>query len=278
MNKKSYFCPMFQKNYRLFISILVLSSFFACSRYQKLLKSTDYEKKYEEAVKYYEKGEVQRALPLFEELIGVYRGTAKAEKIGYYHSYCNYYLGDYIMASYYFKNFSQTFPSSIHAEECAFMNAYCYYLNSPNFSLDQSSTFDAIKELQLFINKYPQSTRVEEANQIIDKLRLKLETKSYETAKLYFRVMDYKAAIIAFNNTIKDFPDTKYKEEVLYLIVKSNYLLAENSVESKKLERYSAAAEAYLKLIDSYPSSRYLNEAESIYETSLKQKSKIQNL
>ena len=58
------------------------------------------------------------------------------------------------MAAFYFKNFVRTYPTSKYAEESMFTAAYCYYLNSPAFSLDQSSTYKAIDELQLFANRY----------------------------------------------------------------------------------------------------------------------------
>ena len=155
----------------------VLVAFVAssCSKYQKVLKSTDLPYKFDMAMKYYEDGEYYRAEVLYEELIGLYRGLGKAEEIYYYHAYCNYYMEDYIMAGYYFDNFIKTYPTSKHAEECRFMSAYCYYMNSPESSLDQSNTVRAIDELQLFINRYPESDRVAECNDLMDVLRNKLE-------------------------------------------------------------------------------------------------------
>lgn len=266
-----YLCRMPKIIGFLLFFILIING---CGKYQKLLKSSDFEKKYEMAVKYFEKGDENKALPLFEELISIYRGTEKGEKILYYFAYCNYNLGDYILAAYHFKNFAKSFPSSVHAEECLYMNAYCHYLSSPVYSLDQTSTLEAIQEFQHFANAFPQSARVSEANELIDKLRFKLERKAYEIAKLYFRTMNYKAASIAFQNSIKEFPDSPFVEEMYFLIVKSNFLLAENSVEEKKKERYVETMTAYTNFIDKFPSSKYLNEAEGIYESSLKQKNK----
>lgn len=251
----------------LFFLIIMLCS---CSKYQQLLKSTDLGHKYEMAVQYYNDKEYYKAFPLFEELITLYKGTAKGEEVYYYYAYCNYYLDDYILAGYYFKNFSKTYPNSKHAEECQYMNAYCYYLNSPIPSLDQTNTYKAIEEMQLFINAYSQSDRIAKCNELIDELRDKLETKTYRNSKLYYNLSEYKAAIVAFNTTLKEFPDTKYKEDIVFLILKSNYLLASNSVESKKEERLKLAVEAYNTFIEEYPNSDYAKEAESIYENSLK--------
>ena len=106
-----------------------------------------------------------------------------------------------------------------------------------------------IYELQNFINAYTKSTRIPEANKLIDELRLKLETKAFDEAMLYFNLKEYQSATITLNNMLKDFPDSHNAEKIRYFIVKSNYTLAENSVYSKKLERYETtliAAELYL--------------------------------
>ena len=212
-----------------FISLL----FFSCSEYQKVLKSADYNLKYEKAVEYYEAEDYYRAQSLFDELISIFKGTDKAEDILYYYADCHYQQRDYILGAYYFDNFAKTFPYSKNTEKAAYTAAYCYFLNSPKASLDQTDTYKAIDAMQLYINKYPTSEFVDEANNIIETLRSKLEKKSYENAKLYFKLGNYQAASITLKNSIKDFPDSEYREEVLYLTVKSSYLLADMSIQSK---------------------------------------------
>lgn len=258
--------------------ILIFSALFAifsCSDYNKLLKSTDLDKKYEAAIRYYDKGNYAKAEPLLEELVSVYRGTAKAESILFYYAYANYNMGDYILAGYHFKNFTKTYPNSEHAEECAYMTAYCYYLNSSPYTLDQGDTKEAIKEFQSFVNQYPKSLRVASANEMIDKLRGKIERKVYEIAKQYYNISDYKAAIYSFKNLLNDFPDTKYREELSFLIVKSGYLLAINSIDSKKGERLKTTVSAYESFVAAFPKSSYIKEAESIYSSALKMKEKL---
>jgi len=265
---------MLKKTIHITITLLLFASV-SCSEYNKLVKSTDLDKKYEMAIKYYEKKDFVKALPLFEELVTVYRATTKAENIQYYYAYTNYNMGDYTLARFQFQNFISTFPNSVHIEEFAYLNAYCYYLDSPTYSLDQTDTKAAIKELQAFINQYPKSSRLTECNNIVEKLREKLERKAYEIAKQYYSIGDYKASIYSFQNTLKEFPDTKYSEELSFLIVKSNYLLAINSIETKKEERLTATINTYLKFIDKYPKSSYLKDAESMYTSALKIKQRI---
>lgn len=263
------------KKIALYSLILISITFVSCDGYNKLLKSSNYELKLEKANEYYTKGNYIKATALYEELIPVYKGTDKAEEIYYYFSYCNYYQGDYGLSQFHFKNYYRNFPMGKHAEECLFMNAYCYYLNSPVYKLDQTDTKNAMAELQNFIDQYPESSRLDSCNKIYDILRGKLEQKEYDIIKQYYNISDYKAAIASVKNFINDYPDSKYVDEMMFVTINSYYLLAINSLETKKLERLNLAIENYLKFVDLYPKSTFLNKAENVYESCLKMKSNL---
>ncbi len=258
------------------ISIVVIALILlGCSDYQKLLKSSDYELKYTKAIEYYENEDYFRALSLLEELITIYKGTKKAEDIYYYYCYCHYHQDSYVLAGYHLKNFARTYPNSKRREECLYQSAYCHYLNSPIPSLDQSYTAKAINELQLFINKFPESEHIEKSNELIDKLRGKLEIKSFNNAKLYYDLKDYKAAIVALKNSLLKFPDTQYREELLFLILKSSYFLAENSIDKKKIDRYNSTLTEYHAFTDEYSNSDKQKNAERIYDNALNKLEKL---
>lgn len=246
------------------ISLLASVLMISCGQYRKVLKSSDIKLKYSTAVTLYEKGDYHRAMQLFDELLIYYRGTDTSEKINYYYAYCYFGEEDYLEAGYYFTKFTSTFPTSKYAEECTYMSAYCQYLYSPEYGLDQTISIDAIKQMQLFINQYPKSTRVAKCNEIIDELRYKLEKKEFETARLYYKIQSYQAAYIAFKNVLKDYPDTKHKEEVYFYMLSSSYLYAQNSIETKKKERLELARDAYISLTTTFPESGYSKEAKSI--------------
>ncbi len=260
---------MFKKLTYFFVVIVISTLLFSCKgSYQRLLKSSDYELKYKKAIEYYEKKDYARALPLLEELVTVMRGTARAEKIHYYFAQTNYAIEDYLLASYHFKDFARTYPQSQWVEEATYLSAYCFYLTSPPYSLDQSNTSSAIQEMQVFINLYPQSAHLQECNEIIDKLRLKLENKAFDISKLYYNTTNYQAAIVAFQNFLKDFPDSKYREEAAYLQVKSSHLWAINSIETKMPARLKNTQDLCQKYLDTFPKSKYYSAAESILEAS----------
>jgi outer membrane protein assembly factor BamD len=243
-----------------FLFLLILNS---CG-FQRVLKSDDVDKKYQKAMQYYEEKDYSKALQLFDQLMTSLRATDKAAKVYYYYAYAYYYQQDYTLASYYFKRYTTNFPNTKEAEECAYMSAYCNYKNSPDIGLDQTSTAEAIKELQLFINIYPTSKRISECNDLIDKLREKLEKKDFGVAKMYFRMDDYIASIKSFNNILKEYPDTQHKEEILFYIFKSYHKFAKKSVEEKKKERYARAIIAYNEFVQQYPESMFLSEAKDL--------------
>jgi outer membrane protein assembly factor BamD len=207
--------------------------------------------------KFYNKKQYSKALELFELLTPKYRGLTEAEDLFYYYAYANYNLKDYTSARYHFKNFADLYPSSTRAEECRYMSAYCFYLDSPNASLDQENTTKAIETLQLFINLYPKSDRSAQASKLIQDLRDKLEVKAYQNAKLYLDIGDYLSAVMAFNNAIRDYPDTKFAEEMEYLTVRAQYLYAKNSAEYRQEDRFTQAMTYADQFAEKYPNSKY---------------------
>lgn len=249
--------------YIIIICIVVISC--ACNReYSKVVKSSDVEYKLEMADKYYEKGDCDKCIPLYEEILIYFKGKKNVEQAYYRYAECHYKLGEYQLAAFYFKNFVSSYPKSALAEQAAFMAAKCYVEESPKYSLDQVSTYEAIDKMQEFANKYPESAKVEEANNTIDEMRAKLMKKDYESAYLYFRVRNYNAAAVSFQNLVEDYPDFYDLEKAYYYIVKSYKLYADNSYADKKLERYKLSLKAYNEFVKKFPQSTYLKELNDI--------------
>ncbi|QPH39298.1 outer membrane protein assembly factor BamD [Pedobacter endophyticus] len=239
------------------------------SRFEKLRASNDVAKKYQEALRLYNKRDYSKALVLFEDLSQKYRGRAEAEDLNYYYAYTLYRLQDYTTARYQFKSFADTYPASKNAEEARYMGAYCYYLESPIYSLDQENTYKAIDALQLFINLYPTSDRAAAAAKYITDLRGKLEDKAFENAKMYLttgpsNVDNYRAAVIALQNAQRDYPDIKYAEEMDFLMIKAQYLYAKNSYVIRQEDRYNEAIALYTAFSEKYPDSKFIKEAKDL--------------
>lgn len=255
--------------FKTLIYILFPLALVSCKGYEKLLKSSDYQLKYDKAFEYFGKKDYVRSATLFEQIVTVYRGTTKADTIQYYRAMAYYNQKDYTMAGHYFNEVVKTFPSSPFTDESDFMNAYCYYMLSPRPELDQANTYAAINAFTLFMMNHPKSPKLEECKRLIVEMSEKLVDKSYKSARLYYDLNDYKASIIALRNSLNEFPETKYREELMYLLLKSSYLLAENSVESKRKDRYQAAMDEYYSFISEFPQGKYSEEAKAMYNESL---------
>lgn len=259
----------------LFLAGLLMS---CQSEFEKVRTSGDPELLYKSALAYYEEGSYQKAQSLLELVISSYRGQKEAEDIYFKYAYTYYYLENYILSSYYFKNFSQTYPTSELREEADFMSAYSNYQLSPTYRLDQSYTDQAIQEFQLFVNTHPNSERVDECNRLIDEMRDKLELKAMEEGKLYFDLRNYEAAVQVFENLLKDFPDTDRVEEIRYRIVRSYFLLAENSVVTRQPERYQQVIELSAEYLERYNESEYLDEIAAMQEMSDNKLNNLENV
>ncbi len=241
----------------------------------KLQKKGTTDEKYKAANDYYKKGDYYKAGILFEEIIPLLKGDSLAENAQFYNAYAQYQQKQYSMSAYLFKSFYATYANSPMAEEAFYMYANSMYKDSPNFNLDQSSTLTAIEALQTFINSFPESKYAESCNQNLKELRHRLEEKAYEKAKLYYKtsgvtIANYKAAVVAIDNFQKDFPDSEYIEELSFLKVQSQYDLASVSFENKQKERYTDALKFYEDFIDKFPKSKYIKQAEKVYDGSTK--------
>ena len=231
---------------------------------RKFRKYKTKEEKFEAAKMYYSKGSYLTASQLLEEIYPLYLGTEKGDSILFLFASSYYRNADYLIAAFYFNDFLRKYPQSPRAEDAAFYRAKAYYLNSPDYNLDQTDTYLAKENLEMFANYYPKGEHIEEVNVMLDSVRNKLALKDFSIAMMYYRTKNYKSAQIAFQNLMKDYADSKYVEEALFIMMKNNYEYAMKSVEAKKLERFQMVIDVKHKLKAKYPTSPYLAEAEKI--------------
>ncbi|MBP2833911.1 outer membrane protein assembly factor BamD [Aquimarina sp. U1-2] len=246
----------------LLIFVLILGS---CSEYQQVLKDDDVAVKYKAAENLYKAGKYKKALRLFEQIVPQYRGKPQAERIMYYYADTYYQLEDFYLAGYQFERFTKSYPRSDKVEDASFKSAKSYYELSPRHTLDQEETTKAIEKLQNYINTYPDSEKLKEANAMVSELREKKERKAYEIAKQYHHREDYKVAIAAFDNYLVDYPGSVFRENVLYYKLESEYLLAIGSYENLVEGRLEIAQQYYNNYKKYYKNEgEYLEKAETI--------------
>lgn len=248
---------------------LIVLTLFSCSNFRKLEKSADWRVKYEGGMNYYAKKDYYRASALFEQILPIVRGLPEGEKVQFNLAYCQYYDRLYLLASEQFKTFYETYGRSSMAEEARYMHAFSLYKASPTPNLDQTSSIEAMAAMQEFLNKYPNSKFRDQAIEVILTSQEKLEKKGFENARQYYKMRQYKAAIVSLNNFKNNFPDSRYLEEAYYLVIDSEYQLAQQSILAKQGERYRNVIEYYKEFLDKYPNSKFLKDAEKLYADSL---------
>jgi outer membrane protein assembly factor BamD len=258
-----------------FIIIILIA--FSCSKFRKIEKSQDWRVKYEAGLNYYNKKDYYRASVLFDQILPIVRGLPEGEKVQFYLAYCQYYDKLYLLASEQFKTFYETYGRSALAEEARFMNAYSLFQSSPNPNLDQTSSIEAMAAMQQFINRFSNSQFRDRAVEVILSTQVKLERKGFENARQYYKMKQYKAAIVALNNFKENFPDSKYVEEAYYLVILSEYRLAQQSFLSLQPGRYRTVVDHYKEFLDRYPDSSFLRDAEKLYAESLDKVNSLKN-
>lgn len=201
------------------------------------------------------------AIALYERVSNLVIGTDDFPNVGFNSAYANYYDKNYKIAANQFKNFAFSFPLDPRKEEASYMSALCYYEGSLDYNLDQSNTESAITELQNFLNDYPDSERSKNITQLIDELSYKLEFKAYENARQYYKMGEYKAATVALENVLEDFPATKLRSKIYDYIMKSKYELAINSVYDLKKERLDEGISYAKRLQTEIPNTEYSKAA-----------------
>ncbi len=236
-----------------------------------------FEENLAKAQDYYNRHLYISAARLFEELYPLSMGTPYADTILFLFADCYYQNHDYEMAAFHYKEYANRYSASPRAEEAHYNAIKAITKLSPEYSLDQTETYYAIEEINLFIRNYPNSPYMAECNALLDRMREKLALKSFEILKLYYNTENYKAAQIAARNFLKEFPSSLYADDAYAILVKNNYEFASKSVEGKKLERYTACVDAFNSMKISYPHSLHLAESKKFADDAALKIQKINN-
>lgn len=250
----------------LIVVVAIAALFFSCSGLGKITKSGDPELMYTTALKLYKAEKWNRASDMFDACYGYYIGSEREDSIAFFSARSKYKHRDYHEASTGFDEFRRKFGRSIFIEDAEGMYALCQYYLAPGPTRDQTLTAQAIVALTDFIERYPNSSRVEVFRQIIDELTIRLHDKTFINAYTYFKIQKYKSAVVAFKNALKNYDNTSHREDIMYYIVVSNYRLAHNSIAEKQADRYLAMLDSYYSFIEEYPDSKHRKELEKYFK------------
>ena len=259
---------------------LLLSS--CSSQFNAVYKLNDYTYKYEYAKECFANGKYQKAISLLNDVVTPLKGTENAQESLYMLAMAEYCSMDYDGAAQAFKRYYQSYPKGYLAEYAHFYEGESIFESTPEPRLDQSMTVSAITSFQNYLDLY-------QAQQRLFELQDKLVMKELHSAKLYYNLgsyfgncedgngNNYEACIVTSQNALKDYPYTTLREDFALLIMKSKFELAQQSVDSKKVERYQDAEDEAYGFINEYPDSKDKKRAEEYIEKCKKYLSKHEN-
>jgi outer membrane protein assembly factor BamD len=246
--------------------LLALASFSSCkSQYDRMLESSDVDAKFKAAFDYFNSGKYTKAASLFESLSLLTTGTDKADTVQFYRGLSNYSNKDYYTAETNFSQFLSNYPSSPFSETAQFLHIDCLYRATYRYELDQAPTYKAMTAISEYILSHPSGANTDICRHMLDDLNERLDKKAFENARLYYKMEDYKASRVAFKNILKDDPDNRYREDVLYYTAMSSYKYAELSVPAKQKERYLVFIDDYYNVIEEFPQSPNRKELDALY-------------
>ena len=254
----------------IYIILLIALIATSCGEYDALLKSTDFDLKKQKVYEYYDAGKYVKVTELLSQILPRYKATEEAEQLNWINSQATFRLMEYELAETYFMNFADLYPLSINAEEAQYMAAMCNYNLSPRAELDQSFTNKAVESFTIFISRYPNSKWLEECKTKRKEMQEKLVEKSYISARLYYDMGEYRAATVSLANSLKEYPETKYREELMFLKLDALFLTAQKSITSKQRERFQTALDEYYSFIEEYPKSSHEKDVAKIFYTTAK--------
>lgn len=234
---------------------MVLAAGGCKSYYDALLKSDDVDVKFKAGMDYYNKGKFRKSAELFESLILPTQGTQKEDSVQYYNAMSNYRYGDYVTAEQNFAKFLEVFPRSPFTEESKFLRIKCLYEGTYRWELDQTPTSKAMTIITSFMYEHPESQYYNICKAMMAEFQERLDRKSFEAAKLYYNMQDYKAAHYALKTVLKDNSNNQYREQVLYYTAMSSYKFAQMSVPEKQKERYMTYVDDYYNFVGEYPNA-----------------------
>lgn len=235
-----------------------------CSEYAKMRRSEDADAKLEYAKKLFEQQKYAKVVKILEPVYSRFKNTKEGENTDWMMAYSWYMDDSFELASYMMSNYARMYPLSEKAEESAYLSALSSYKISPESYLDQENTTKAISALQRFLDRYPNAPQAARADSIIRELNAKIDKKQFDIAYNYYRLEEYKAAVIAFSNILDDNPATSYREKIMYYRFRAATIYANKSIPEFQQERYTDALTYGRIFLQRFPDSVHAPEVQSL--------------
>jgi outer membrane protein assembly factor BamD len=162
--------------------------------------------------------------------------------------------GDYEQAAVEYEEFIKRHPGHQEASYATYQLAISYYRQILSPDRDPTTTREALKWLNIFIEKYPDSPLVAKAEQRVVKCRQRLAKREIYIGNFYNKRKNYKAAVHRYGLVVADYSDTKQMPEAMYLLGRAY----------AKQDQYDLARATLNQLVQTYPDEKYAGKASSL--------------
>jgi outer membrane protein assembly factor BamD len=174
---------------------------------------------------------------------------------------------EYEQAAIEYEEFLKRHPGSDEASYATYRLALSHYRQVKKPDRDPTSTREALKWFEFFVEKYPESPLIGKANKKISACRNKLAMHEIYIGNYYAKRKNFKAAANRYNVVVSQYSDTKEFEKALFLLGNSYFKLGDNILARATLKR----------VVDEFPDTEYRRKAETLLQqidTNAKEESK----
>jgi outer membrane protein assembly factor BamD len=151
-----------------------------------------------------------------------------------------------------FREFLSFYPTNRRADYAQYKLAMTHFKQMRAAPRDQTETHDAVKELQTFVARYPNSSLMPEVKAKLRDALDRLAESDYLVGMFYYRQKWYLGSIDRFSSLLKGDPQYTARDNVYFY-------LAESYVRSK---RAAEALPLYEKLVNEFDKSEHLLDAQ----------------
>jgi outer membrane protein assembly factor BamD len=151
-----------------------------------------------------------------------------------------------------FREFLSFYPTNRRADYAQYKLALAHFRQMRAPERDQTETEQAVKELELFVERYPNSSLMSDAKMKLREARDRLSEASFLVGLFYYRQHWYLGSIDRFKAVLRNDPGYTGRDAVYYY-------LGESLVKQR---RQAEALPYYEKLVQEFQQSEHLQDAQ----------------
>lgn len=255
-----------------FTKAFIVAAFFvlffgSCTtKLEQMIRASDGDQMYAGAVELFERGKYNKAINLFSTAQPYLIGRGKEDSVAYYICLSYYKMGDFVSSTQYLNGFRRSYSRSPFLEEVEYMYAMSAYYTTLPSNRDQTMSKSAIISIKEYLGRYPDSHKKEKLEGHVEELVGRMHEKEYINAKVYYNIGQYRSAVVALQGALDMYPESKYREDLLFLILDSHYIYAKNSIEEKQRDRFLDMMDAYYNYTSEFPDAKKRKDADKMQE------------